>query len=326
METTDATAEQEDKAEEFVANSPVAVLFDVSYEEALSYVIQFEKYDTDCSGDISMKELIPILQTLGLEPKNVAEQCKLKNKINELDDGDGCLNFDEFVTLLKSFQKDAVRDMEMQLEIATEVTGFSQDEVKQLRKVFREFSHVGANQGERSGFMTVTNVRALLLLMGTRLDSEQTQQLDRMMRPLMVTDLGNICALEFPAFLVLIKEIITQDFCGVVKQATQVVKLHVEEQERIRYLSEKIQQDAKKRQKIMTKYIDAISSDSDESSDEDEEEVHHSVPEGGIETAAAKAWNLIREISHEGGLTRTSIAAEGNVKSAILAFGHKEGG
>jgi len=228
------TPDQEDYAAAFVNKSSVAQDYHVTYEEALNYICYFDKYDKDRSGSISMRELDPILILMGMAPKNVAQQCKLQRRVQKLDDGDGCLSFGEFVALIKSFKQDSLDEMKMQLDIAIEVTKFTPKEVHKFEQIFMEFSHEREGHDEHSGFMTVTNVRQLVLLMGTRLDSEQTQSLDKLMRPLMITDLGNICAIEFPAFLVLLKEIVTQDFCGIVKRAEALVGTYKSEKKRMK--------------------------------------------------------------------------------------------
>jgi len=236
------TTENEDFSIQFAIKDPVAKKFFLSAEKIAVYKFHFDRYDRDKSGDISIGELFPFLEQVGLAPRNRAEQCKLSTKIEELDNGDGVLTFSEFVHLLKSFERDAVQEIAEQLDIALQVTEFPREEVGEYWKLFAQFS------GEE-GFLTVANVRQILVQFGTRLSKDQTLQLDTLMRPLMVNDMGSICAVEFPAFLVLIKEMASMDFCGCVKRATELCKDHRSEADRINFLHQKILRDAEKKAK-----------------------------------------------------------------------------
>ncbi|XP_032240595.1 calmodulin-A [Nematostella vectensis] len=70
---------------------------DLSQEQLEEYRDAFEHFDKDSSGSITTRELGGIMRSLGENPTEI----ELQDMINSVDcDGNGLMNFDEFVKLM----------------------------------------------------------------------------------------------------------------------------------------------------------------------------------------------------------------------------------
>eukprot|EP00397_Hematodinium_sp_SG-2012_P047907 GEMP01054673.1.p1 GENE.GEMP01054673.1~~GEMP01054673.1.p1 ORF type:complete len:221 (+),score=46.56 GEMP01054673.1:489-1151(+) len=115
--------------------------------------------------------------------------------------------------------------MDRQVEIAVNVTGFTQDEVCEFDRIFREYGP--------SGYLTVSDMRGILRLMGAKLSNDDVKTLGTMMKPLMVTEMYGIDAIEFPSFLVLMGEVVNSNFCNILNAAAGVVQKDAAERTRL---------------------------------------------------------------------------------------------
>eukprot|EP00092_Neocalanus_flemingeri_P042654 GFUD01046713.1.p1 GENE.GFUD01046713.1~~GFUD01046713.1.p1 ORF type:complete len:128 (+),score=47.08 GFUD01046713.1:43-384(+) len=58
----------------------------------------FQEFDKDCSGTISTKELLPVMRSMGQNPTEE----EVLNLVIEFDvNGDGTIDFDEFMEMMK---------------------------------------------------------------------------------------------------------------------------------------------------------------------------------------------------------------------------------
>merc|ERR1719487_138951 len=75
-----------------------------SEDEVDFYKETFSSYDKDGGGELTLKELFPLLAELGKEPKNVIQRDKLTQLLSEIDeDGSGEIDFGEFLQLMRRF-------------------------------------------------------------------------------------------------------------------------------------------------------------------------------------------------------------------------------
>ena len=131
-------------------------MLDVPEDKLHQYKESFDFFDRDKSGTISPEEIQKLLKNYGY-PMAMEEVKKLVNKIDT--DGDGELNFEEFVTLLqtqtifvdddesdplleafKSFDKNndgKIPNQELKFIIMSLGDIFSKEEVEQCFKIFK---------------------------------------------------------------------------------------------------------------------------------------------------------------------------------------------
>jgi len=109
----------------------------------------FSLFDKDGDGNITMKELGPVLRSLGYNPSEA--------EINQLlldydNDGSGALDFSEFLTMLPKIQR----------------TGDSEEEVEEAFRVFDK---------EASGSMSAAELRHVMTNMGEKLTEEEVDEM-----------------------------------------------------------------------------------------------------------------------------------------------------
>merc|ERR1719389_4231 len=105
----------------------------------------FNTYDKDGGGDLSLKELMPLLTELGKEPKTVIQREKLKVILAEVDeDGSGEIGFPEFLQLMRKFLDESdAEQLRKEKEIIAR-TNFAPEEVALWRDIFIKFDQDGS--------------------------------------------------------------------------------------------------------------------------------------------------------------------------------------
>merc|ERR1712216_270236 len=99
-------------------------------EEVDNYRSEFNEYDADQSGDIGLRELMPLLKAVGQEPKSVLQRAKLQEILAEIDeDGSGEISFAEFLQLMRRFLDEADAEQARKEKDIISRTDFSADEV-----------------------------------------------------------------------------------------------------------------------------------------------------------------------------------------------------
>jgi Ca2+-binding EF-hand superfamily protein len=101
---------------EFLAFMEKFLIWEHSY-----YKVMFDKFDDDSSGELSMKEIRQVMQSLDILPINA----KLNEALGTVDDDcNGQLGFEEFAQFLLAYSTNE---------------GFTQQQIKELQKIHAEF-------------------------------------------------------------------------------------------------------------------------------------------------------------------------------------------
>merc|ERR1719335_1225401 len=179
-----------------------------SLEEVEQYRQTFEEYDKSGDGELSLKELVPVLTALGHEPKTVIQRQKLTAILAEVDaDGSGEIGFDEFLQLMRKFIDESMAEQLLKEKDIIKKTRFDADEVTQWREIFLKFDTDG------SGAFDTDEGKVLLQAVGINLN-ERTMH-DRYIQLFHEVDLDKDDAMDFPEFLLMMRRLLELDFGGI---------------------------------------------------------------------------------------------------------------
>ncbi|KAG4071384.1 hypothetical protein HA402_004088 [Bradysia odoriphaga] len=135
-------------------------------EQIADFQEAFSLFDKNRNGSISTKELGTVMRSLGQNPTDA----ELQDMINEVDaDGNGTIEFPEFVTMMVH----KMRDM---------------DSEEEIREAFKVFDRDG------KGFITAVELRHVMTSLGEKLTDEEV---DEMIRSVDVDGDGQINYEEF---------------------------------------------------------------------------------------------------------------------------------
>ncbi|XP_037050204.1 calmodulin-A-like [Bradysia coprophila] len=135
-------------------------------EQIADFKEAFSLFDKNGNGSISTKELGTVMRSLGQNPTDA----ELQDMINEVDaDGNGTIEFPEFVTMMAH----KMRDM---------------DSEEEIREAFKVFDRDG------KGFITAVELRHVMTSLGEKLTDEEV---DEMIRSVDVDGDGQINYEEF---------------------------------------------------------------------------------------------------------------------------------
>ncbi|KAL0214688.1 hypothetical protein P9112_006872 [Eukaryota sp. TZLM1-RC] len=130
----------------------------------------FALFDRDGDGCITTKELGTVMRSLGQNPS----EAELADMINEVDaDGNGTIDFPEFLTMMARKMKDA-------------------DSEEEVREAFRVFDKDG------NGFISAAELRHVMTNLGEKLTDEE---IDEMIREADIDGDGQIDYAEFTKLL-----------------------------------------------------------------------------------------------------------------------------
>eukprot|EP00929_Paragymnodinium_shiwhaense_P102021 TRINITY_DN65229_c0_g1_i1.p1 TRINITY_DN65229_c0_g1~~TRINITY_DN65229_c0_g1_i1.p1 ORF type:complete len:1163 (+),score=322.79 TRINITY_DN65229_c0_g1_i1:156-3644(+) len=191
---------------------------------------QFRHFDVDDSGDICNCELIRVIESLF--PKvahSPAMRPKLVALLMEVDqDGDGSLDFSDFVRLMRQFRDLENREFAAKEEKVIEDTGFAVSEVKELRELFVTActaSGTPAKGGRAQGDRRPSAVGMGLGLEGLKEMLAQICPLGDKNATHLASIFGEVTGgqseADFSEFMTLIKKLLDMDFAGI-KQRTQI--------------------------------------------------------------------------------------------------------
>jgi Ca2+-binding EF-hand superfamily protein len=176
--------------------------------EVEEYRATFTKYDKSGDGDLTLKELMPLLVELGQEPKSVAEQKKLEEILCEIDeDGSGEIGFPEFLQLMRRFldESDAARILKE--KDCVKRANFAPEEVALWRDIFIKFDQDG------SGSFDQDEGTVLLQAVGVNVnDPRLHDEYKRLFTSVDEDDSGDI---DFGEFLLLMRKFVDADFGGI---------------------------------------------------------------------------------------------------------------
>uniref|UniRef100_A0AAR2KEJ0 Calmodulin n=1 Tax=Pygocentrus nattereri TaxID=42514 RepID=A0AAR2KEJ0_PYGNA len=126
----------------------------------------FSLFDKDGDGTITTKELGTVMRSLGQNPT----EAELQDMINEVDaDGNGTIDFPEFLTMMARKMKDT-------------------DSEEEIREAFRVFDKDG------NGYISAAELRHVMTNLGEKLTDEEV---DEMIREFFCIKLFTIYKLQF---------------------------------------------------------------------------------------------------------------------------------
>lgn len=124
----------------------------LSDEQLEEFREAFSLFDKNGDGSISSKELGIVMRSLGQNPT----EAELYDMINEVDfDGNGTIDFDEFVTMM-------LRQMKT-----------PQDEEIELRESFKVFDKNG------DGYISAGELRQVMMTLGEKLTDDEVEEMIR---------------------------------------------------------------------------------------------------------------------------------------------------
>ncbi|RUS78962.1 hypothetical protein EGW08_013264, partial [Elysia chlorotica] len=120
-------------------------------EQIAEFKEAFSLFDKDGDGTITTKELGTVMRSLGQNPT----EAELQDMINEVDaDGNGTIDFPEFLTMMARKMKDT-------------------DTEEELREAFRVFDKDG------NGFISAAELRHVMTNLGEKLTDEEVDEMIR---------------------------------------------------------------------------------------------------------------------------------------------------
>merc|ERR1719198_38488 len=195
----------------------IAKYRDLEVEEVENYREEFNTYDKDKSGDISLKELMPLLKAVGKEPRSVLQRAKLQEILGEIDqDGSGEISFPEFLQLMRRFLDEADAEQMRKEKDVVNRTDFSPEEVSSWRSIFLKFDE------DESGEFDQDEAKKLLRAVGITLNDRQMYE--HFAQIFAEVDEDESGSMDFPEFLLLMRKLINIDFGGVASRVHQPKK------------------------------------------------------------------------------------------------------
>lgn len=120
-------------------------------EQISEFKEAFSLFDKDGDGCITTKELGTVMRSLGRNPT----EAEVQDMINEVDaDGNGTIDFPEFLNLMSRKMKDA-------------------DSEEELMEAFKVFDK------EQNGFISAAELRHLMTNLGEKLTAEEVDEMIR---------------------------------------------------------------------------------------------------------------------------------------------------
>ena len=124
---------------------------DLTEEQIADFKEAFSLFDKDGSGTITTKELGSVMTSLGQNPT----EAELQDMINEVDvDGDGTIDFKEFLLMMVDRFKDANAE-------------------EDVKEAFRVFDRDG------NGFISADELRYVMTNLGEKLSDEEVMEMIR---------------------------------------------------------------------------------------------------------------------------------------------------
>merc|ERR1712154_82152 len=134
------------------SNPKTSTMADQLTEEQIAeFKEAFSLFDKDGDGTITTKELGTVMRSLGQNPT----EAELQDMINEVDaDGNGTIDFPEFLTMMARKMKDT-------------------DSEEEIREAFRVFDKDG------NGFISAAELRHVMTNLGEKLTDEEVDEMIR---------------------------------------------------------------------------------------------------------------------------------------------------
>jgi len=177
----------------------------------------FKKYDKDNSGDISNKELIFLIEAAFPEmATDTRMRPQLLALMKEVDsDGNGSLDFMDFLRLMKQFREVQDRERVAKEQAAMKDTGFTQQEVGEFRELF-----LASDDG--SGELSLNEATRMIGMICPLGDIFEKQFIEafrevtaRQTRAGVFATEGHRDQADFPEFLWLMKKLLDMNFAHI---------------------------------------------------------------------------------------------------------------
>ncbi|KAG5312672.1 CALM protein, partial [Acromyrmex insinuator] len=141
--------------DKFSRFTPACKIFEkadqLTEEQIAEFKEAFSLFDKDGDGTITTKELGTVMRSLGQNPT----EAELQDMINEVDaDGNGTIDFPEFLTMMARKMKDT-------------------DSEEEIREAFRVFDKDG------NGFISAAELRHVMTNLGEKLTDEEVDEMIR---------------------------------------------------------------------------------------------------------------------------------------------------
>lgn len=204
-------------------------------EELADFQKKFEKYDTDGSGEIANREMQALLEDLfppdaATSRKHAKQQQKAMLKLlSEVDDdGDGAIDFDDFVRLMRQFYDNQERERVEQEQRVVRQTGFTRVEVEGFRELFMHYAQAATEERDEADDAANAEMTfpELKFMIGTicPLGTKRIVELTEIFKDVMTEDDDDTKrAMRFPDFLLLMRRLLDVNFAGIREQSEKVV-------------------------------------------------------------------------------------------------------
>lgn len=135
----------------FVPSTMTEQIITLTDEQIAEFKEAFSLFDKDGDGTITTSELGTVMRSLGQNPT----EAELQDMINEVDaDGNGTIDFEEFLLMMARKMKDT-------------------DSEEELREAFRVFDKDG------NGFISAAELRHVMTNLGEKLTDEEVDEMIR---------------------------------------------------------------------------------------------------------------------------------------------------
>jgi calmodulin len=141
----------EEKGHENRDSRPDNMVEQLTEEQIAEFKEAFSLFDKDGDGSITTKELGTVMRSLGQNPT----EAELQDMINEVDaDGNGTIDFGEFLNLMARKMKDT-------------------DSEEELKEAFRVFDK------DQNGFISAAELRHVMTNLGEKLTDDEVDEMIR---------------------------------------------------------------------------------------------------------------------------------------------------
>nr|XP_061794111.1 calmodulin-1-like [Nerophis lumbriciformis] len=142
---------QIDRGQKSATDTQSVVADQLTEEQIAEFKEAFSLFDKDGDGTITTKELGTVMRSLGQNPT----EAELQDMINEVDaDGNGTIDFPEFLTMMARKMKDT-------------------DSEEEIREAFRVFDKDG------NGYISAAELRHVMTNLGEKLTDEEVDEMIR---------------------------------------------------------------------------------------------------------------------------------------------------
>lgn len=144
---------------------------DINALQRLELKEAFDEFDKDGSGTITTKELLPVLRSIGQNPT----EDEILGLVIEYDvNGDGTIDFDEFIEMMTKHTQETV------------------DQTAEMREAFKIFDRDG------NGYIDLRELKTVITRMGEPLSDREAEEIFR------VADLNGDGKLDYDEFVSMI--------------------------------------------------------------------------------------------------------------------------